>query len=249
MKNGFTGQEVLVNYAISTGALRLDKKSGIVLKSGRMSPYFFNSGLFNNGTAIRLLAKAYASVIPDGCPYDAFFGPAYKGIPLSSCIAMEIGGDVEFFSDRKEEKDHGEKGAILGGDISGKNFIIIDDVMSTGGSVIDAHKLIVKHGAKVRAVVIAFDRQEKAKDGGLSAVQEYEQNYDIPVYSAANLDTLIGLFDRVEPLTNLAMKHAILNYKEKYGVWKDTLKNKKSTANAALFLCIFFKIFFSKFYT
>jgi len=237
MNNCLTSDERLVIYTLSIKALRLDQYSGIKLKSGRMSPTFFNSGLFNTGESMNKLIDAYYSAIPKDIKYDGIFGPAYKGITLSSGLAMKKGGDVQFFYDRKELKDHGEGGQIVGGSIEGKNIFIIDDVMTGGKSVSDAHKLIEKNGGNVKGVAIAFDRQEVAADGSMSmsAVQRYEEEYGIHVYSAANLQTLINLFDKVVELSNPILQDAIIKYKNQYGVWKDTLQNKKALLIAELF--------------
>jgi orotate phosphoribosyltransferase len=220
MNNCLTSDERLVIYTLSIKALRLDQYSGIKLKSGRMSPTFFNSGLFNTGESMNKLIDAYYSAIPKDIKYDGIFGPAYKGITLSSGLAMKKGGDVQFFYDRKELKDHGEGGQIVGGSIEGKNIFIIDDVMTGGKSVSDAHKLIEKNGGNVKGVAIAFDRQEVAADGSMSmsAVQRYEEEYGIHVYSAANLQTLINLFDKVVELSNPILQDAIIKYKNQYGV-------------------------------
>ncbi|MBT3729032.1 orotate phosphoribosyltransferase [bacterium] len=220
MNNCLTSDERLVIYALSIGALKLDQNSGIELKSGRMSPFFFNSGLFNTGESMLQLIKAYNSAVPNDIKFDGIFGPAYKGITLSAGLAMQMGTNVKFFFDRKEEKDHGEKGQIVGGDVDGLKLLLIDDVMTSGKSVIDAHKLVEKSGATVKAVTIAFDRQEVASDGSMSmsAVQRYEEEYGIEVFSAANLQTLINLFDRVEELANPILQRAILKYKSTYGV-------------------------------
>jgi len=236
MNNCLTSDERLVIYTLSIGALKLDQNSGIELKSGRMSPTFFNSGLFNTGESMSNLIDAYYSAIPKDIKYDGIFGPAYKGITLASGLAMKKGGDVQFFYDRKELKDHGEGGQIVGGSIEGKNIFIIDDVMTGGGSIIDAHKLIEKNGGNVKGVAIAFDRQEVAADGSnISAVQRYEDEYGVKVYSAANLQTLINLFDKVVELSNPILQAAIIKYKNQYGVWKDTLQNKKALLIAELF--------------
>jgi orotate phosphoribosyltransferase len=219
MNNCLTSDERLVIYTLSIGALKLDQNSGIELKSGRMSPTFFNSGLFNTGESMSNLIDAYYSAIPKDIKYDGIFGPAYKGITLASGLAMKKGGDVQFFYDRKELKDHGEGGQIVGGSIEGKNIFIIDDVMTGGGSIIDAHKLIEKNGGNVKGVAIAFDRQEVAADGSnISAVQRYEDEYGVKVYSAANLQTLINLFDKVVELSNPILQAAIIKYKNQYGV-------------------------------
>ncbi len=189
-----------VKYALGIGAIELIPE-GRALKSGRISPYFFNSGLFNTGTSIDHLAEAYAHALdaPFGPEVEVIFGPAYKGIPLSVAIAMRYatlsGYDVGYAFNRKEEKDHGEGGTTVGASLKGKKVLIVDDVMTTGTSSGEAVEIIKKNGGVPIGCVIAFNRQERGAKSSLSAVQEFEQNYGIPVYSAASLSDLIKMLE------------------------------------------------------
>ena len=187
-------------------------------KAGRLSPYFFNAGLFNDGFSLRSLSQFYAqAILASGVPFDMLFGPAYKGIPLVSGAAIalaEQGVNVPFCYNRKEAKDHGEGGTIVGTKLSGR-VLIIDDVISAGTSVGESIKLIRAAGAEPCGVVIALDRMERGQ-GKLSAVQEVQHNYNIPVVSIANLDDLLGyLSHETDSLQNL---QATQRYRDKYGV-------------------------------
>ncbi|MDD2766679.1 MAG: orotate phosphoribosyltransferase [Candidatus Moranbacteria bacterium] len=225
--------EEFVSYALRIRALELVPE-GRKLKSGRSSPYFFNSGLFNTGGTLSELAKAYAvNVYKDELKYgrpDVIFGPAYKGIPLVAAVAATLGNSIEYAFNRKEEKDHGEGGIVVGStSLQGKKVLVVDDVMTTGTSSGEAVEIIRVNGGTPIGCVIAFDRQERSKDGNLSAVQEFEQNYGIPVRAAATLSDLIGVLqcycDSYDPsdINNNAEPpfealRKILAYREQYGV-------------------------------
>lgn len=187
-------------------------------KAGRLSPYFFNAGLFNDGTALRNLSQFYAqAILASNVPFDMLFGPAYKGIPLAAGAAIalaEQGRNVPYCYNRKEAKDHGEGGTTVGAKLQGR-VLIIDDVISAGTSVRESIELIRHAGAEPCGVVIALDRMEKGL-GELSAVQEVQRNYGIPVVSIATLDDLLGyLQGEAAMVQNLS---AVQAYRDRYGV-------------------------------
>ena len=190
-------------------------------KAGRLSPYFFNAGLFNDGAALRNLSQFYAqAILASGLPFDMLFGPAYKGIPLAAGTAIalaEQGRNVPYCYNRKEAKDHGEGGTTVGAALQGR-VLIIDDVISAGTSVRESIDLIRAAGAEPCGVVIALDRMERGQ-GELSAVQEVQRNYGIPVVSIATLDDLLDyLQDEADMKQNLA---AVQSYRDRYGVKND----------------------------
>jgi len=163
------------------------------LKSGRISPYFFNAGLFNNGSSLADLGNYYAqAIIESNIEFDILFGPAYKGIPLVSTTVIALAHknkNVCYAFNRKEAKDHGEGGMIVGAALQGK-VLIVDDVITAGTAVRESMNIIAKEGAKPAGIVIAMDRQERGQ-GELSAVQEVEQTYNIPVISVIKLEHLL----------------------------------------------------------
>jgi len=187
-------------------------------KAGRLSPYFFNAGLFNDGASLRNLSQFYAqAILTSEVPFDMLFGPAYKGIPLAAGTAIalaEQGRNVPYCYNRKEAKDHGEGGTTVGAKLHGR-VLIIDDVISAGTSVRESIELIRTAGAEPCAVVIALDRMERGQSE-LSAAQEVQRSYGIPVISIATLDDLLGyLQGEAEMVQNL---HATQSYRDKYGV-------------------------------
>lgn len=187
-------------------------------KAGRMSPYFFNTGLFNDGDSLRRLGQFYAkAILAAQLPFDMLFGPAYKGIPLASAIVIalaESGHNYSYCFNRKEAKDHGEGGNTVGAPLAGR-ILIVDDVISVGVSVRESVELIRAAGATPCGIVIALDRMERG-GGDLSAVQEIQHAYGIPVVSIANLDTIMHyLQDRGGLAHNL---HAVQSYRTQYGV-------------------------------
>lgn len=212
--------EILVAYALRIGALEL-LPNGRALKSGRISPYFFNSGLFNTGDTVSNLARAYAAAASEFTP-EVIFGPAYKGIPLATAVSQAIGGNIGYSFNRKEAKDHGEGGIIVGAQLAGKKVLIVDDVMTTGTSSGEAVEIIRVNSGIPIAAVIAFDRQERGKEGVFSAVQEFEHTYEIPVCAAATLADLIALLERNQsehPDDQVGeMLEKILAYRKEYGV-------------------------------
>lgn len=190
-------------------------------KAGRLSPYFFNAGLFNDGSALRNLSQFYAqAILASEVQFDMLFGPAYKGIALAAGTAIalaEQGRNVPWCYNRKEAKDHGEGGNTVGAPLQGR-VLIIDDVISAGTSVRESIELINSANARPSGVVIALDRMEQGQ-GELSAVQEVRQIYGIPVVSIATLDDLLGyLRSDAGMVQNLA---AVQAYRERYGVRND----------------------------
>lgn len=209
-------QEEFIDFAISNNVLRFGE---FTLKSGRVSPYFFNAGLFNTGGTLARLGRFYAAAIDDsGIKFDVLFGPAYKGIPLAASCAMALadyhGRDLPYCFNRKESKAHGEGGNIVGAPLQGK-VLVIDDVITAGTAIRESMELIQTAGATAAGVIIALDRQEKGS-GELSAIQEVERDYVIPVLSIIRLDHLLQYLEHhVDMAAHLA---AIQHYREQYGI-------------------------------
>lgn len=185
-----TYQKEFFDFVIATQALRFGQ---FVLKSGRISPYFFNTGLFSTGERIARLGQYYAAaIVASKQPFDMLFGPAYKGIPLvvatSIALAEKHGRDVPFAFNRKEVKDHGEGGIIVGSALAGR-VLILDDVISSGLSIGESIQTITSAGAEPAGVVIAMDRQEKGRTDR-SAVQDVVQQHGVPVTAVANVTQL-----------------------------------------------------------
>lgn len=210
-----------VQFALQQQVLRFGE---FKTKSGRISPYFFNAGLFNNGACVGQLGKYYAqALLASGISFDMLFGPAYKGIPLATTTAIalssESGRAIPFAFNRKEAKDHGEGGVLVGAPLQGK-VVIIDDVITAGTSVRESVALIRQAGAAPAAVLIALDRMEKAGDDKVlsagSAVQEVEKEYGIPVISIASLEDIIGLLADNQELASY--QEAVTSYRHKYGI-------------------------------
>ncbi len=204
-----------IAFACEQGVLRFGE---FKTKAGRLSPYFFNAGLFNDGVSLSRLSDFYARrILADGIGFDVLFGPAYKGIPLAAGTAMALAGlgcNTPYAYNRKEAKNHGEGGTLVGAPLKGR-VLIIDDVISAGTSVRESVELIRAVGATPVAVVIALDRQERGQ-GELSAVQEVEKGFGIPVISVATLTDLIDyLSGHPELENNLA---AVREYRVRYGV-------------------------------
>ena len=187
-------------------------------KAGRLSPYFFNAGLFNDGVSLLKLGEFYAETIQkSGIQFDMLYGPAYKGITLAASIAIalaKIGHNYPFAYNRKEAKDHGEGGLIVGAALHGR-VLIIDDVISAGTSVRESIDLIAQHGANACGVAIALDRQEKGL-GELSAVQEVQMSYELPVCSIANLSDLLEYASNQQDMAQHLLN--IKSYRQLYGV-------------------------------
>ncbi len=186
-------------------------------KAGRLSPYFFNAGLFNDGDSLLKLGEFYAnSIEKSGIAFDMLFGPAYKGIPLAASIAIAFakrGRNIPYAYNRKEAKDHGEGGTVVGAALVGK-VLIIDDVISAGTSVRESVELIRANNATPCGVSIALDRQEKGL-GALSAVQEVEQSNKIPVSAIANLNALLSFIANKKEMADYLA--AIESYRNQYG--------------------------------
>ncbi len=187
-------------------------------KAGRLSPYFFNAGLFADGLALKRLGEFYAkAILAAGIEYDVLFGPAYKGITLAASTAIALAGlghNVPYSFNRKEAKDHGEGGHIVGAPLKGR-VLIIDDVISAGTSVRESVELIRSQGATPAAVIIAIDRMERGQ-GSLSAVQETQQLYGIPVFAIANLADLLAYLQADAKMEHYAL--AIAHYRATYGI-------------------------------
>jgi orotate phosphoribosyltransferase len=205
-----------IELALDVGALKFGE---FELKSGRSSPYFFNSGMFSSGKSAATLARCYGDAAAEaGIQFDTIFGPAYKGIPLAALTAAGLAADhdrdVPYCFNRKEAKAHGEGGAIVGAEMS-QRVLIVDDVMTAGTAIRESINIISNAGGSPAGVLIALDRQEKGQ-GALSAVQEVEQDFGIPVFSIIKLEDLVAHLksrpDASEKLTSLEA------YRDRYGV-------------------------------
>ena len=205
-----------IRFALDEQVLRFGE---FVTKAGRLSPYFFNAGLFNHGQSLLALSRFYArSITESGVQFDMLFGPAYKGITLaagtSMMLAAEHGRDIPVAFNRKEAKDHGEGGVLIGAPLQGK-VLIIDDVISAGTSVRESVNLIRAAGAEHAGVAIALDRMERGQ-GELSATQEVAQQYGIPVIAIATLRDLMTFLQDSEALAQY--RDAVAAYRAQYGV-------------------------------
>ncbi len=215
-------RQQFIKFSVQSGVIRF---GDFVTKAGRNSPYFFNAGLFNDGANLGKLASFYAQTLLDaGIQYDMLFGPAYKGITLASATAVALaaqGHNVPFAFNRKEAKDHGEGGTIVGAKLQGK-VVIIDDVISAGTSVRESVEMIRAAGATPCAVLIALDRMERSgKDDALSAksaVQEVSDTYGMPVISIGNLNDLFDYLSAAGADAQLTQrKDAVAAYRQRYG--------------------------------
>lgn len=208
-------RQEFIAFAIQKDVLRFGE---FKTKAGRLSPYFFNAGLFNDGESLMKLGEFYAeAIIASGIEFDMLFGPAYKGITLVASIAIAFaknGHNIPYAYNRKEAKDHGEGGVIVGSPLKGR-VLIIDDVISAGTSVRESVELISTHGASACGVAIAIDRQEKGV-GELSAVQEVIENNKIPVCAIANLNDLVAFLQSHADLAHNL--HSLAKYRRTYGV-------------------------------
>jgi len=203
-----------LQFALARDVLRFGE---FVTKAGRRSPYFFNAGLFNDGASLRRLGEFYAeALLASGIGCDQLFGPAYKGITLAAATAIAlaaIGHNLPYSYNRKEAKDHGEGGLVVGAPLAGR-VMIVDDVITAGTSVRESVELIRAHGATPAGVLIALDRMERGQ-GATSAVQDVRDTYGIPVVAIANLDDVMAFIDDRAELS--AMRPAIAAYRERYG--------------------------------
>jgi len=209
-------QRDFIRFAIERGVLRFGQ---FTLKSGRISPYFFNAGLFDSGLALARLGRFYAAAVVDsGIPFDVLFGPAYKGIPLAATTAVALAEhhqrDVPWCFNRKEAKDHGEGGTLVGAPLAGK-VLIVDDVITAGTAIREVMQIIQAQGAQAAGVLIALNRQERGQ-GELSAIQEVERDFGMPVVSIVSLELVLEyLADDAELKQYLP---AVQAYRAEYGI-------------------------------
>jgi len=209
-------QRDFIQFAIKKNVLKFGEYT---LKSGRVSPYFFNAGLFDDGLSLANLGAFYAQTLVDSdIQYDVLFGPAYKGIPLGSATAVCLSSihktNIPFAFNRKEAKAHGEGGTIVGAPLKGK-IMIIDDVITAGTAIREVIKIIEDAGAEPAGVLIALDRQEKGQ-GELSAIQEVERDFNIPVVSIVNLTQVLDYIQDDASLSQYA--EAVSAYRSQYGI-------------------------------
>ena len=208
-------QKDFVDFTLETGVLKFGE---FTLKSGRISPYFFNAGLFNKGSHLSELGKFYAQAIEaSALKFDVLFGPAYKGIPLAAATSIALNDsfnhNVPYSFNRKEVKDHGEGGSIVGHPLEG-DILIIDDVITAGTAIREAQDIIQNCGANAKGVIVALDRQEKGK-GELSAIQEVEQIFGITILSIINLSHII---DYLKTSDDSKILDKIESYRSQYGI-------------------------------
>jgi orotate phosphoribosyltransferase len=209
-------QREFIEFALNQGVLRF---GSFTLKSGRQSPYFFNAGLFNTGKRLAALGQFYAATIIDNqLDGDLLFGPAYKGIPIASATAVQLsehfGRDMPWCFNRKEAKDHGEGGLFVGSPLAGR-VLIIDDVITAGTAIREVMQLLQDARATAVAVLVAVDRQERGL-GMLSAIQEVERDFDIPVVSIIKFEEIIAYIEQTGQYTEHL--DAMRTYREQYGV-------------------------------
>lgn len=215
-----------IQFALAQEVLRFGE---FKTKAGRLSPYFFNAGLFYDGASLAQLANGYADVLIErmgqGFAFDALFGPAYKGITLASATAMALaqkGHNVPYAYNRKEAKDHGEGGVLVGAPLAGQRVVIVDDVISAGTSVRESVEMLRAADATPVAVLIALDRMEKSGNatevGEFSAVQAVEKDFGIPVFAIATLTDLMTYLDAQSSPELSQYQAAVKAYRERYGV-------------------------------
>lgn len=205
-----------LDFSIQTGVLRFGQ---FTLKSGRVSPYFFNTGLFNSGLGLAQLGRYYArAIMQSGIKFDMIFGPAYKGIPLAAATTIALadyhGLDIPYAFDRKEAKDHGEGGNIVGAPLQGQ-VLIIDDVITAGTSATYSINLIRENNAEVAGFVIALDRQEMVPGSTSSALQTLQDEQNLPVFSIATLDDMVELLEQDAEKSDILQD--INSYRDEYG--------------------------------
>lgn len=207
-------QRQFLELAVSRQVLRFGE---FTLKSGRVSPYFFNAGLFDSGAALATLGRCYARALDaSSLDFDMVFGPAYKGIPLATALAVALAGqgrDVPVAFNRKEAKSHGEGGSLIGAKLAGR-VLIVDDVITAGTAIRESVEIIRAHGATPAGVLIALDREERGQ-GEKSAVQEVEETFGLPVISVIRLRDLMTHLESAGEAATLA---AVSAYRERYGV-------------------------------
>lgn len=214
-------QSAFLRAAREVGALSFGR---FELKSGRISPYFFNAGAFCNGEALNVMASAYAAkikeLIQSGVPIDCLYGPAYKGIPLVAAVAVVLARDFDislpWTFNRKESKNHGEGGMLVGAVVSGKNVLLVDDVLTAGTAIRESLRLIQEYGGYPVAVVVALDRMESVGDSGITALQQLRKEHGLVTGAVINLDDLLN-FVADNPQLN-AYQQAMTEYRAQYGV-------------------------------
>ena len=209
-------QREFIQFALERGVLRFGE---FTLKSGRVSPYFFNAGLFDSGLALAKLGRFYAQALVDsGLSYDVVFGPAYKGIPLAATTAVALAEqhqrDVPWCFNRKEAKQHGEGGSLVGAPLAGQ-VLIVDDVITAGTAIREVMQIIQAQGAQAAGVLIALDRQERGS-GELSAIQEVERDFKMPVLSIVSLAQVLQFLTESPELKQYLP--AVERYRENYGI-------------------------------
>ncbi|PIE41865.1 MAG: orotate phosphoribosyltransferase [Gammaproteobacteria bacterium] len=214
-------QKAFIEFAIQQDVLRFGE---FTLKSGRTSPYFFNAGLFQTGGALGQLGRFYGeAIVQSGVEFDVLFGPAYKGIPIASAAAIALADqhakDIPWCFNRKEAKDHGEGGTLVGAPLQDRQVLIIDDVITAGTAIREVMHILENVGAKPAGVVVALDRQERGK-GDQSAIQEVEQEFSIPVLSVINLAQLIDYIAEISKTDASWLPHLerIMAYRVEFGV-------------------------------
>ncbi|PSU49821.1 orotate phosphoribosyltransferase [Photobacterium frigidiphilum] len=209
-------QRQFIEFALEKGVLKFGE---FTLKSGRISPYFFNAGLFNTGRDLARLGRFYAEALVDaGIDYDVLFGPAYKGIPIATTTAVALADhhdiDTPYCFNRKEAKTHGEGGSLVGSELEGR-IMLVDDVITAGTAIRESMEIIKANGADLAGVLVAIDRQEKGK-GELSAIQEVERDFGCAVISIVSLGDVVTYLSEQDGMdTHLA---AVKSYRAEYGV-------------------------------
>lgn len=207
--------QAFIDLALSRGVLKFGE---FTLKSGRVSPYFFNAGLLNDGEALSLLANGYAAQLVECEHVDVIFGPAYKGIPFVAATAVALAQNhqksIPWGFNRKEAKDHGEGGVLVGAAVAGKKVWIIDDVITAGTAIREVVTILKHAGAEIAGVLVALDRQERGQ-GELSAIQEVQKELDIPVHALITMKDLMDYLDVNGEAQSLANMQA---YRERYGI-------------------------------
>ena len=209
-------QKEFIEFAIEKQVLKFGE---FTLKSGRISPYFFNAGLFNTGRDLARLGRFYAAALQDsGITYDLLFGPAYKGIPIATTTAVALSNDydldVPYCFNRKEAKTHGEGGSLVGSELTGK-IMLVDDVITAGTAIRESMDIINAHNAELAGVLIALDRQEKGK-AELSAIQEVERDYDAKVISIVQLADVVTYLETLPEMQQHL--ESVKTYRLKYGI-------------------------------
>ncbi|CAG18638.1 orotate phosphoribosyltransferase [Photobacterium profundum] len=209
-------QRQFIEFALEKGVLKFGE---FTLKSGRVSPYFFNAGLFNTGRDLARLGRFYAEALVDaGIDYDVLFGPAYKGIPIATTTAVALADhhdiDMPYCFNRKEVKTHGEGGSLVGSDLEGR-IMLVDDVITAGTAIRESMEIIKANGADLAGVLVAIDRQEKGK-GELSAIQEVERDFGCAVISIVSLGDVVTYLSEQDGMD--AHLAAVKSYRAEYGV-------------------------------